>query len=282
VQDLYLEHALELTAHEVARGVDWARSRPGAKGGILSASTLTRADELALRNAPLSERDDEILTIEELRERYHVKSGGDGGSGAGAAKGGMSSAAASSSLSSSSSTSSSSSAVTAADSFSESTVQALYALDHTSINFALIVDLIVWFVRQRQQQQQPSVAAASDVVSAPSDLFWGDDTDALSPPPPLVNSAPAPGGKQQQQQQRRPASASAAAASGKGSTPSASASNVSSSSSSSSSLSLSQRIAAQARGLDGAILVFLPGLKEITALYELLLATPAIAQACVG
>ena len=215
VRALYLEHALELTAHTVVSGSDWARPRPGGKGGI--ASALLRDEERTQREAPMAERDDELLSLTELRERYRVPSEDVSGSAKAAAassRGGTVVAAA------------------AADEvcFSESTAQALFALDHTSIDFGLIVELVLWFVRQRQARLQQLPADATDAAAA--------------------SAAPAAS--------KRPASAVAE----RTIAPNA----------------FRSRIAQAASTLDGSILIFLPGLKEITTLYELLLGNSAIRQ----
>jgi ATP-dependent RNA helicase DHX57 len=225
VQAFFLEHALELTGHKVTAGADWARSRPGGKGGVLT--DASRDQERVLKNAPISERDDELLQLSELRQRYHVPEPSANEFEMPAA------------------------AKPSGERFSESTVQALYALDHTSIDLALIVDLVVWFVQQRQQNlRQAGIASTSSAPPLPidssldaTDLFWGDDEPTL--------------------QSGQPAKLTAKS---KAAAPIAAPNPV------------VENIVQHARGLDGSILIFMPGMKEISNLYDLLLACPAISQ----
>ncbi len=64
VRDLYLEHALELTQHEISRGADWARR---GKGGVVAA--WSKEEERKARALPLAHRDDELLSLAELTDR---------------------------------------------------------------------------------------------------------------------------------------------------------------------------------------------------------------------
>ncbi len=132
-------------------------------------------------------------------------------------------------------------------------LQALQALDHDAIDFALIVDLVVWFVRQRQLRAggPADVVSATRAVLDEESLFWGaePDTESVPVPPPVKSGASAGAALRGRGPGRPDARRGAAAAVAASADADASSIN------------------AIAQGLDGAILIFLPGLKEITTLY---------------
>ncbi|KAL1528206.1 hypothetical protein AB1Y20_009565 [Prymnesium parvum] len=200
VTPLFLEDALELTAHKVKTNADWAKRQP-REGPVAT---------LASTGAGVEAADDEALTVQQLRDRYPLHS--------------------------------------------SATAQALSQLSHSAINFELLAQCVTallrhdatslaQFVAKHRPPQDSSQPADEELRIDASDGYAYSFAEFVE-----FYEGLAEGGKVWESSQRcvlKPKAAPPSAPKAKR--------------------------GASVEGNDGgAILVFLPGIKEITTLYDML------------